>query len=49
MQMLDSKGGGGSNVVDAAFEKSAPATTTAATGTSGPAPTLDNFDDDVPF
>ncbi|OGT35611.1 MAG: single-stranded DNA-binding protein [Gammaproteobacteria bacterium RIFCSPHIGHO2_12_FULL_37_14] len=50
MQMLDSKGG--SSAVDAAttFEKPAfekPAI--AATGTSGPAPALDNFDDDVPF
>ncbi|HLB42486.1 MAG TPA: single-stranded DNA-binding protein [Gammaproteobacteria bacterium] len=47
MQMLDSKGGGSSSTdAPTSFEKPA---AVAATGTSGAAPVLDNFDDDVPF
>lgn len=49
MQMLDSKGGGShTDATPIPFEKSS-SPQAAATGTSGPAPALDHFDDDVPF
>lgn len=43
MQMLDSKGGAGPQVDAAAYEKPA------ANMAPGTAPTLDSFDDDIPF
>jgi len=45
MQMLDSKGGGGSRADMPASESKAPATA----GAGAPEPAMESFDDDIPF